>query len=63
MRSLISKKATIPVIFAAIGLIFTVWGMFTVSQNMVWTGVGFWVASVLSGRFLKRKSKTKEESQ
>jgi hypothetical protein len=59
---LISKKATIPVIFAALGLVFTVWGMFTVSQGMVWTGVGFWVASVLSGRLLKRKSKSSEET-
>jgi hypothetical protein len=58
---LVSKKATIPVIFAAIGLIFTVWGMFTVSQTMVWMGVGFWVASVVSGRLLKRKSKSKED--
>ena len=60
--SLVSKKATMPVVFAAIGLIFTVWGMFSVSQSMVWAGVGFWVASVLSGRFLKRKSKPIEDS-
>jgi hypothetical protein len=58
---LVSKKATIPVIFAAIGLVFTVWGMFAVSQGMVWTGVGFWVASIISGRLLNRKSKSKEE--
>ena len=58
---MVSPKATIPVIFAAIGLIFTVWGMFAVSQTMVWTGVGFWVASVISGRLLKRKSKAKED--
>jgi len=58
---LVTLKATISVIFAAIGLIFTVWGMFTVSQTMVWLGVGFWVASVVSGRLLKRKSDTKEE--
>jgi hypothetical protein len=55
-----SKKATIPVIFAAIGLIFTVLGMFTVHKEMVWTGVGFWVASVVSGRILKGKIKTNE---
>jgi hypothetical protein len=60
---LVSPKATIPVIFAAIGLIFTVWGMFTVSQTMVWTGVGFWVASVVSGRLFKRKSKSNPEPQ
>ncbi|MDR3782141.1 MAG: hypothetical protein P4K92_02355 [Candidatus Nitrosotalea sp.] len=60
---MVSPKATIPVIFAAIGLIFTVWGMFTVSQTMVWTGVGFWVASVISGRLFKRKSKANQEPQ
>jgi len=60
---LVSKKATIPVIFAAFGLMFTVWGMFTVSQGMVWTGVGLWVASVVSGRILKKKPKTGEENK
>lgn len=60
---MVSPKATIPVIFAAIGLIFTVWGMFSVSQTMVWTGVGFWVASVVSGRLFKRKSKSNQEPQ
>jgi hypothetical protein len=60
---LVSKKAVIPVIFAAIGLVFTVVGMFTVSQTMVWTGVGFWVASVISGRILKKKTKTGEENK
>lgn len=54
---MVSPKAAIPVIFAAIGLVFTVVGMFSVSQTMVWTGVGFWVASVVSGRLLKRKPK------
>ncbi|HET7336777.1 MAG TPA: hypothetical protein VFJ23_02670 [Candidatus Nitrosotalea sp.] len=60
---MVSKKAVIPVIFAAIGLVFTVVGMFTVSQGMVWTGVGFWVASVISGRILKKKPKTGEENK
>ena len=55
-----SKKATIPVIFAAIGLVFTVTGMFTVHKEMVWTGVGLWVASVVSGRIFKNKTKTDE---
>ena len=50
-------------IFAGIGLVFTVVGMFTVSQTMVWTGVGFWVASVVSGRILKKKPKTGEENK
>src|SRR6185437_15286196 len=63
MYKLVSTKAVIPVIFAAIGLVFTVVGMFTVSQGMVWTGVGFWVASVVSGRILKRKPKTGEETK
>ena len=60
---MVSTKAVIPVIFAGIGLVFTVVGMFTVSQGMVWTGVGFWVASVVSGRILKRKPKTGEETK
>jgi len=60
---LVSPKAAIPVIFAAIGLVFTVVGMFSVSQSMVWTGVGFWVASVISGRLLKRKPKSDKELQ
>lgn len=60
---MVSKKATIPVIFAGIGLVFTVVGMFTVSQGMVWTGVGFWAASVISGRILKKKPKTGEENK
>ncbi|TRZ79735.1 MAG: hypothetical protein D4R90_03285 [Nitrosopumilales archaeon] len=60
---MVSPKAAIPVIFAAIGLVFTVVGMFSVSQSMVWTGVGFWVASVISGRLLKRKPKSDKELQ
>ncbi len=59
---MVSKKATIPVIFAAIGLVFTVWGMFIVSQNMVWTGVGFWAASVISGKLLKKFSKKHKDT-
>ena len=58
---MVSPRATIPVIFAAIGLVFTVVGMFSVSQSMIWTGVGFWAASVVSGRLLKRKSKSNSE--
>lgn len=57
------KKATIPVIFAAIGLVFTTLGMFTVHKEMVWTGVGLWVASIVSGKMLKRKPKTGEENK
>jgi uncharacterized membrane protein len=57
-----SKKAIIPVIFAAIGLVFTVTGMFTVHKEMVWTGVGFWIASIVSGRIFKRKTKTDEHN-
>lgn len=59
---MVSPKAAIPVIFAAIGLVFTVVGMFSVSQSMVWAGVGFWVASIVSGRLLKRKPKANPES-
>jgi hypothetical protein len=58
---LVSPKAAVPVVFAAIGLVFTVVGMFSVSQSMVWTGVGFWIASVVSGRLLKRKPRGNSE--
>ena len=58
---MITKKTTIPVIFAAVGLVCTVWGMFGESRVMLWTGVGLWVASVVSGKLLKGKSKAKEE--
>lgn len=58
---MVSPKAAISVIFAAIGLVFTVVGMFSVSQTMVWIGVAFWVASVVSGRLLKRKPKDNHE--
>ncbi|MDE1727635.1 MAG: hypothetical protein KGI02_00305 [Thaumarchaeota archaeon] len=51
------KKAIIPVIFAAIGLVSTTLGMFTVHKELVWTGVGLWVASIASGKMLKRKPK------
>jgi hypothetical protein len=59
---IITKKTTIPVIFAAIGLVCTIWGMFGESRVLLWTGVGLWVASVVSGKLLKRKSGSKEES-
>lgn len=52
------KKAIIPVIFAAIGLVSTTLGMFTVHKELVWTGVGLWVASIASGKMLNRKPKT-----
>jgi hypothetical protein len=55
-----TKKATIPLIFAAIGLVSTTLGMFTVHKELVWIGVGLWVASILSGKILKGKSKTSE---
>jgi len=51
------KAGIISVTFAAIGLVLTVWGMFTVSQDKVMAGVAFWVASVVSGKLLKRKIK------
>ena len=59
---MVSKKAVIPVIFAAVGLVFTIWGMFGQSRVMLYTGVGLWVASVVSGQLVKKKSKTSEES-
>jgi hypothetical protein len=54
----VSKKTTIPVIFAGVGLVCTIYGMFGHSPNMLWTGVGLWVASIVSGKLLKGKSKT-----
>ncbi|GEM_PF-1138357 len=55
-----AKKATIPLIFAAVGLVSTTLGMFTVHKELVWIGVGLWVASILSGKILKGKPKTSE---
>ncbi len=53
------KASIISVIMAAIGLAFTVWGMFTVSQGKVMVGVAFWAASVIVGKLVKRKLKPK----
>jgi len=53
-----SKKTAIPVIFAGVGLVCTIYGMFGHVPNLLWTGVGMWVASILSGRLLKGKPKT-----
>ncbi|MGI0006849.1 MAG: hypothetical protein ACREAR_02490 [Nitrosotalea sp.] len=58
-----TKKATIPFVFAAVGLVFTTLGMFTVHKEMVWTGVGLLVASIVSGKMLKRKPNTGEENK
>jgi hypothetical protein len=60
---LVSKKAAIPLIFAAIGLVTTTIGMFTVLKELVWTGVGFWVASVIASKMLKKKPKSGEENK
>lgn len=57
------KKAMIPVIFAAVGLISTTLGMFTPHKELVWTGVGLWVASIVSGKVLKGKPKTDKENK
>lgn len=57
MRDMASKKL-IPVIFAGVGLVCIIYGMFGHSPNLLWVGVGMWVASILSGRLLKGKSKT-----
>ncbi len=58
-----TKKATTPLVFAAIGLVSTTVGMFTTHKELVWIGVGLWVASILSGKILKRKPKTGEENK
>ena len=58
MRNMLSKKTIIPVIFAGVGLVCTIYGMFGQSRIMLWTGVGLWVASIISGKLLKGKSKT-----
>lgn len=55
-----TKKAKISFIFAAVGLVSTTLGMFTVHKELVWTGVGLWIASILSGKILKGKPKTSE---
>jgi hypothetical protein len=60
---LVSKKATIPLVCAAIGLVFTTWGMFTPMKGMIWIGVGLWGASIISGKILKKKPKTGEENK
>ena len=50
------KASVITVILAVLGLIFTVIGMFTFSQDKVVVGIAFWIASVIAGRFIKKKS-------
>ncbi len=55
-----SKKASIvTVILAGLGLVLTVVGMFTFSQDKVILGIVFWIASVITGRFIKKKTITK----
>ena len=49
------KASVITVILAALGLVFTVVGMCTFSQDKVILGIVFRVASVISGRFIKKK--------
>ncbi len=44
---------------AAVGLVFTVWGMFTISQGKVMVGIAFWAASVITGKIVQRKTKPK----
>ena len=48
------KVSVITVNLAALGLVFTVVGMFTFSQDKVILGIAFWIASVISGRFIKK---------
>lgn len=49
------KASLITVILAAIGLVFTVVGMFTTSTDKTMVGIAFWVASVVTGRLIKKK--------
>ena len=49
------RASIITVILAALGLVFTVIGMFTFSQDKVILGILFWIASVITGRFIKKK--------
>lgn len=49
------KASVITVILAAVGLVFTVVGMFTTSPDKTMVGIAFWVASIVSGRFIKKK--------
>lgn len=53
------KASIITVILAAIGLVFTVVGMFTTSTDKTMIGIAFWVASVVSGRLIKKKTAPK----
>ncbi len=54
------KASVITVILAALGLVFTVIGMFTFSQDKVVVGIVFWIASVIAGRFIRKKSIAKK---
>ena len=49
------RASIITVILASLGLVFTVIGMFTFSQDKVILGILFWIASVITGRFIKKK--------
>ena len=54
------KASVITIILAALGLVFTVLGMFTFSQDKVILGIVFWIASVISGRFIKKRAIAKK---
>ncbi len=54
------KASVITVILAALGLVFAVIGMFTFSQDKVVVGIVFWIASVIAGRFIRKKSIAKK---
>ncbi len=54
------KASVITVILAILGLVFTVIGMFTFSQDKVVVGIVFWIASVIAGRFIRKKPTTKK---
>jgi hypothetical protein len=49
------KASIITVVLAAIGLVFTVVGMFTTSLDKTMIGIAFWIASVVTGKLIKKK--------
>jgi hypothetical protein len=49
------KASIITVVLAAIGLVFTVVGMFTTSPDKTMIGIAFWIASVVTGKLIKKK--------
>jgi hypothetical protein len=60
---MISRKTRlVPIVFASMGLIFTIFGMFKGPQSLIMMGVVCWGASILSSRFIKKRLEKKEET-